>query len=63
MCTLRSGRSAKAWRQSPGGTPQGGVFVRLGFLKLVHDMVMLAGPFVLQQLLRNLQSGGSRCAL
>ena len=35
----------------------------IGALKLVHDMVMLSSPFVLQRLLQNLQDGGSRCAL
>jgi len=36
--------------------------VAIGVLKLVHDMVMLSSPFVLQRLLQNLQDGGSRCA-
>ena len=34
----------------------------IGVLKLVHDMIMLSSPFVLQRLLQNLEAGGSRCA-
>ncbi len=50
-------------RRSRGGmSAQGRTFVGIGVLKLVHDMVMLSSPFVLQRLLQNLEDGGSRCA-
>jgi len=34
-----------------------------GALKLVHDCVMMLSPFILEQLLKELQSGGSRACL
>ena len=37
------------------------MFVLAGLLKLVHDIVMFLGPFVLEQLLKYLQRGGTIC--
>ena len=37
------------------------MFVLAGLLKLVHDVVMFLGPFVLEQLLKYLQRGGTVC--
>ena len=37
------------------------MFVLAGLLKLVHDVVMFLGPFVLEQLLKYLQRGGTIC--
>lgn len=31
----------------------------VGILKLAHDCVMMVGPFILEQLLKNLQNDGS----
>ena len=39
----------------------GRVFVMAGLVKLVHDAIMFLGPFVLEQLLKFLENGGSPC--
>lgn len=39
----------------------GKVFLIAGFIKLVHDCVMFLGPYVLEQLLKYLENGGSAC--
>ena len=39
----------------------GRVFALAGLVKLVHDIIMFLGPFVLEQLLKFLENGGSPC--
>lgn len=39
----------------------GKVFAMAGIVKLVHDCIMFLGPFVLEQLLKFLENGGSPC--
>ncbi len=39
----------------------GRVFAIAGLIKLVHDCVMFLGPFVLEQLVKYLENGGTAC--
>ena len=41
----------------------GRVFMIAGLVKLVHDCVMFLGPYVLEQLLKFLENGGTACKL